>query len=408
VKSVTWRRAAVVEQLRADVWRYLTQAANPGAPLVAEGAALLDLTESEVRRLGIVAFVMSHEVHDLLMAMPSLIRGLSTTTLHDEEWSVERVRGSINWSRTLGARAATAHPALYVTAPARRAFQTPENEVLVAALDALRAAARHTGWHRSASMGVGSEVRRRESEADRWLRARSLGEIERRPVGARQLARVKSGRSSRRYAPAVAVFQLHRDLVRHVNRGALKDAIEAQGLASRRDDMLLELVCLFAIERALVELAWNVKFPGLIRSGRLIDATKGDERIEVFYQRLPDALRVDTAYESVQAAHGIPTAPLRPDFVLRHVAERKTRWLLVEVKGVERTVARSARAALLDLLGYRWALEVPLSGQAGIYGLGVAWGAELSSAHSEVLLCTPDEIKGALSKVLGRAGTSSG
>jgi hypothetical protein len=41
--------------------------------------------------------------------------------------------------------------------------------------------------------------------------------------------------------------------------------------------------------------------------------------------------------------------------VLCHEAEGKTTWLLVEAKGGERAVDRSARAAAFDLLAYRTA-----------------------------------------------------
>jgi hypothetical protein len=53
-----------------------------------------------------------------------------------------------------------------------------------------------------------------------------------------------------------------------------------------------------------------------------------------------------------------------------------------------RTVLHSARTALLDLLAYRRAFDVPLAGLHR-YGLVVAWGGELKpNAAEEIMLCT--------------------
>jgi len=68
-------------------------------------------------------------------------------------------------------------------------------------------------------------------------------------------------------------------------------------------------------------------------------------------------------------------------------------WLLVECKlGEKRTVQDSARAALLDLLAYRRAFDSRLTGQH-LYGLGIAWGAELDpNPAEEIMLCTHDRL----------------
>ena len=75
--------------------------------------------------------------------------------------------------------------------------------------------------------------------------------------------------------------------------------------------------------------------------------------------------------------------------------------MLVEVKGVERSVVDSARAAINDLLAYRRAFEPVLGKQTEAYGIGIAWGADLEPKETaEIVLCTPDTIPGALA-VLG-------
>lgn len=209
MKRQEWNRDATVAAIRGDVWRYVTQAAS-GSDIELEASHLLQMRPAEVRRLAAIQFLLSEPVSRLIDQMPSLIRRLATTTEAEEEWSASRVRGPINWGLTLGARASTGLPHMYVTSPARRAFQTPENEALVFALDAIRSVGRSTGWHRSKSDDVGSRIKATVDSVERWLRVRSLTEIERRSPTPRSLRRVQSGRSRRRYQPALDVIAAYR------------------------------------------------------------------------------------------------------------------------------------------------------------------------------------------------------
>jgi len=76
-------------------------------------------------------------------------------------------------------------------------------------------------------------------------------------------------------------------------------------------------------------------------------------------------------------------------------------WLLIEVKGGERTVQQSARAATFDLLPYRTAFAAVLDRQQAPFGLGIAHGAGLpASPTADVMLCTPDTLAAALERFL--------
>ena len=82
---------------------------------------------AEVRYLAQLQFILSEPVGRLLEQMPLLIRRLTTTTNTEVEISAQRIRGAIRWSETFAQRAATGLPHVFVTAPTRRAFDTPEN-----------------------------------------------------------------------------------------------------------------------------------------------------------------------------------------------------------------------------------------------------------------------------------------
>jgi hypothetical protein len=401
LRSQPFSRAQAVERLRGEIWRYLSEASAHAEDVAFDAERLLQMRSGDVRRLAAVHFVLSHEVERLLEAMPQLIRQLANTTARDEEWSAERIRGPISWPTTLSARAATGLPTLYVTHPARRAFQTPENEILLAALTAIARAARETRWAASHAPDAGRTIRERAESTDRWARTRMLSELDHRPVTGESLRRVRTGRHRRRYAPAVDVVQLHRHLLRRLDRARIRDLIESHGLASRKDEVLLELECAFTIEAGLRDEGWALSYPRLVQGGAFVRAKRGASRVDVHYQSTPPELATGSRYADVQRAHELNVGSLRPDFVIRYERLGDVRWLLVEVKGVERRVDESARAAARDLLMYRRAFHAVLDHQPTMYGLGVAWGAEVQpSLGSEIALASPDTLSEALTLVI--------
>jgi hypothetical protein len=408
VKNTPWERASVINSVRDEVWRYITQAAQQEREAVLEAAALLQMHPHEVRTLAQIHFIASDAVGHLLDQMPLLIRRLRTTTVSEQEISAERVRGSIQWAATFGARAATGLPHVYVATPARRAFETPENQVLVFALDAIRSVGRKTGWHRSAAADLGMLVRDRVTASERWLRTRMLAELRRTPPSPQLLARVRSSRVAKRYQAALDVVALHTRYVRRVDRRALRAAIQDHALVTSRDEVLLELMCGFALERALENLGWKIARPGLVGSGLFLRAKRASSKLDLYYQHPPPALAAGSLYRAIQKAHPFQRAgPLVPDFVLRLSSPDSARWLLIEVKGLERSVSDSARAALHDLLAYRRAFDPVLSMSAAPYGLGIAWGESLPpSGTAEIALCTPDTVQAALTQLLPAAAAA--
>jgi hypothetical protein len=390
VRSLPWRRTDLIDRVRGDLWRYLTPAADIETQML-EASTLLQLRPAEVRTLGSIQFLISKELGLLLEYLPLLLRRLATTTSYEEEIGAERIRGAIRWGRTLGLRYATGLRHVYVTAPSRRAYQTPENELLVFVLDKTLAIGRESGWRSSTSEHVGRLVSLRIGETERWLSSRMLLEVERRAVDSRRIMRVRTGRFRRRYQPILDAYDRWATLVGRLDRQSIRHAIEAYGVVTREDPTLFELYCTFETLEALKRLGWKLGRLGLFRGSLRLRGFRNGERLEVMYQAVPPRLRSSSTYREMQVAHGIAPGMLRPDLVLRYTANGTDRWLLIEMKGGTRSVEDSARAALQDLLAYRTAFSPILDQQGGIYGLGIAWGAELSpSVTSDVMLCTPE------------------
>lgn len=403
MRNARWSRPEVIASLKEDVWRHLTQAARTDEELALEASRLLQMPTNDVLTLAQLHFVLSDDVGALLAQMPALARRLSTTTVPEREQSAERVRGYIEWSETFAARAAAGLPNLYVTMPTRRAFHTPENQLLVFALDAVARFGRMTGWERSTSSGAGESVRDRVNQATRWRRVRALADIPVQAPADTAVARVRASRRHRTYSSVLAVIDAYRELIARLSRDAIRSAVENHALVTRDDAVLLELLSVFHAMAALTELGWEGQEAQLVGGGKVFSGRRGEHTLNLYYQRAPSALAQGSRYGAIQRAHDFAgVGGLRPDLVAEvRAPSGEVRWLLIEVKGVEGPAAGSARAAILDLLAYRRAFEAVLADQPGIYGIGIAWGeAVRPGPQAEVLVCSPDTLKDALDHAL--------
>lgn len=389
MRTLSWDRAARIADVRERIWLYLSPASGLEKNTWLEAAALLQLSTQDVLTLARLHFLLTAEVQALLDGLPLLLRQLATTTAYQEEQSAERIRGAIRWNATVAARAASGLPHLYVTSPARRAFQTPENELLVFVLDAIAKLGQQTGWHNTQGEGIRQPISERTSAAQRWLQARPLREVERQPPTPRGLARMRTGRHHRRYRHAISTWNRYCTLIAELDTRELRDLVESTAIITRGDATLFELVCTFAVIDALRANGWGTK-PLRLFGGQLqLTAQRGSERLDLWYQTTPGQLTVSSRYTKVLRQHGFANShDLRPDLVLRRADGHSERWLLIEVK-LRSSVQAAARAALVDLLAYRRTFDSGMDGQVGVYGLGIAWGADLQPTGTEVMLCTP-------------------
>jgi hypothetical protein len=400
VKTLPWNRAFFIQQLRRDIWRYVTPAANIEEQIL-QAAALLQLPPSAILVLARLQFLASRELNEMLEGLPLLLRRLANTTLAEEAVSIERLRGSIVWGKTIGLRAATGHRHLYVTAPARRAYQTPDNELLVFLLDAVVHLGLQTGWQESRSEKLGALVAHQTAQAQRWSQSRMLAEVERRPPTPRSISRVRNGRHRHSYRAVLTTYDLYHSLIAQLDRDRIREVVESRGLIVADDATLFELFCTFGVIERLKDTGWQVPKLELVGGALQLAATKGPTELRLYYHRVPKRLDQTSLYRRIQQLHGIAAGSLMPDLVLHLLQASEERWLLVEIKGGVRPVTDSAREALSDLLTYRRAYEPTLSAIKGTYGLGIAWGQGLAPRpDAEIMLCTPDELGTALAQAL--------
>lgn len=193
------------------LWRSLAR------PLSSHDAAraVVGLDGDAVARLSGRSVANSAEALNLLTAMPEILRNLSITTEATAERCQGEIRGPVLWSETMSARSGTAGATdVFMCLTSRRAYDTPQNRVLVAALTAIRRAAVQADPAGGVADATDDEVLAARAHGDvarRFLEHRTLRDVGRKRPSRRDLAKASTGRRHRRYAPALALLARARD-----------------------------------------------------------------------------------------------------------------------------------------------------------------------------------------------------
>jgi hypothetical protein len=172
--------------------------------------ALFGLAPDVVAQLAGTMLCTSPEAGELLHAMPSLVRALTTSVQGAPLRSRGEIRGPVLWSETMSARAASfGDPDLFVCTTPQRDYDTAENRVLVAALRVLADAGKAIDHIGAADYDDPAlRAARTNSRAARlFLDHPALTRVSHERVRPRTLKRVRGSKSAERYRPAMALLE---------------------------------------------------------------------------------------------------------------------------------------------------------------------------------------------------------
>ena len=177
------------------LWRLLAH------PIVAVEAleAVVGLTTNEAAGLLGARVATSELASTYLRKVPSLLRSGSITTVTEAETCYNEVRGPIQWSETLSARAASGSGALvFVCTSTRRGYDTPSNRALKEALAILREAAEAVGPTTALALSpeLQSQIRRVRSQAVQYSYHRILQDVSNQRMAPRDLRKLSASRRS--------------------------------------------------------------------------------------------------------------------------------------------------------------------------------------------------------------------
>lgn len=204
---------AVLARLAGDDGRataVLWERRARGSNAIACAAALIGSDVATLTDAVSLTLAASPEASALLDGMEVRVRTLPTGVETRPERCVNSVRGPILWSETITARAnALGNDDVFVCSMTSRSFDTVENRVLVAALEAIARAERALRSPTGAKVPAAEAARilAVAQEAARWRAHPRLVDVQGRRLSGRDTARLRGGHRLARLADVLAIRQ---------------------------------------------------------------------------------------------------------------------------------------------------------------------------------------------------------
>ena len=188
-----------------ELWTLLRRPFN----VVEAVDSVLGLSPNVVKQLTGAMLATCREAEALLAATPKTIRSLSISMSNQAEECRGELRGPVLWSETFSCRSSSAgRNDVYVCAAPSRAYDIPENRVLVAALLSVRDAGRSVDSisARSYDDDTLRKARYNGQRASRLLEHRALSSVARHRPSPREIRRARSGNRRSTYTPALTML----------------------------------------------------------------------------------------------------------------------------------------------------------------------------------------------------------
>lgn len=362
-------RAVLLSEVRSLLPAFLSAAsAERGGPIAA-AIELLGLPEADLRRALAVHAMLSEPVRSLVEALPAGVRRPVTSSARPRVVG-RTVTSGIDWAATARHRA-TSSPLgdVWVTRPASRVFDIPENQALAWVLRVLEERALIAIPPALQAVGAwGTELREmgaalRQSRRTAWLQG-----IDSVWPGDAVYTRLRADRTGF-YSRGVA------DAARYLRRFLLapspEDVVEA--LSDRffeptQDWKLFEITILMRVCRAMSRAGSQLSSAHVFHDGRPGPFARfnigGEGEVRIWYQRWPPATAPSELDDAVRH-YELPSGANRPDVVVEVLREGKSeRAVILELKAsASATYLSSGLSQLLAYLRDRPGLtNLPASG----------------------------------------------
>jgi len=345
-------RQVYLAEIQAWLPAFLSGATVERLEPLGQVAELLALSERDLRAVLAVHLLLQDGVERFVGNLAAGLRGPATSSSRPRQ-SSRAVAGGIDWAATVRARA-TGSPleGAFVTRPAVRLFDVPENRVLAWTV---RELVRLSGLASVATSSSGSAgwVGRLRSGEDVLGRARRTAWLRALPVQCPSTADVASLAVSRSYFYKVLLADAAK-VLRRYERPSVADVtalLTTRWFQPSRDWQLFELTVLLRLYRAF-------DAAGKRRRVRPLGHTRGpfasfdlpdDVLVSLWYQSWPASSGPSEQLDAARR-YSVKTGGSRPDIVIEvHTAERSSA-LLLELKATRS--GEYLGAGLLQLLAY--------------------------------------------------------
>lgn len=353
------QRERLLAEIRWYLPGFLGGATVERADVVDAAAHLLELRPRDLTRVLAVHALLSAPVRDFLHALPNGIRRPVVASTRPRV-AGRTVTSGIDWSATVRQRA-TSSPVdpVWVTRPAKRVFDVPENRALAWLLDALRLRADATGLRsKKATSAWAVEIQQSSLLVSRLAKTSWLEGVAKEWPGDDVYARLRSDRLGFYQTKVAPASRYMRRILYSPSPQDVADAICDRYFEPTQDWKLFELAVLLRIVAALDASADRIGGLALAAGSRSRFARyrlPGNRTVSLYYQGWPSSSGPSELLDAV-VHYGLGDSGYsRPDITIE-IADRgvPTQVVLLELKASSSTsYLASGMAQLLSYLRER-------------------------------------------------------
>lgn len=348
-------RAVMLSEVQELLPAFLSAASIEREGPVNAAVELLGLPESDLRRIMAVHLMLSDPVRELIAALPTGIRHPITSSARPRV-AGRSVTSGIDWAATARHRA-TSSPTgdIWVTRPANRIFDIPENRALAWVLKTLEERGAAAVPSVADAPGEwGDEIRAMTGHVHRARRTAWLEGVPSVWPGDEAYYRLTADRMGF-YRLRVATAARHlRNLLFAPSADDVVAALSQRYFEPTQDWKLFEIAVLMRITNGLATLGTRLSPTRLFHEGKgrpfSVYRVSPSREVRVWYQAWPPATAPSALADAIRH-YGLPPGGNRPDIVIEFIdAGRSTRALVLELKAS--TSGPYLSSGFAQLLGY--------------------------------------------------------
>ena len=348
-------RAVMLSEVREFLPAFLSAASIERDGPVNAAVELLGLPESDLRRVLAVHLMLSHPVRELVAGLPTGIRRPITSSARPRV-AGRTVTSGIDWAATARHRA-TSSPMgdIWVTRPANRIFDIPENRALAWVLKTLEERGAVAVPPIADAPGEwGEEIRAMTGHVHRARRTAWLEGVPSTWPGDEAYFRLNADRMGFYRLRVAAAARYLRHLLVAPSADDIVEALSQRHFEPRQDWKLFEIAVLMRITNALAAVGTRLNPTRLFHEGKgrpfAAYRVSPSREVRVWYQAWPPASAPSELTDAIRH-YGLPSGGNRPDIVIEFVdAGRSTHALVLELKAS--TSGAYLGSGFAQLLGY--------------------------------------------------------
>ncbi len=376
---------SVLNSSSENLWRFI----QPHASVVEKNQIVENLTglnSVQTRQLASIHLLLSKEIKDFIFNIaPNILRRISKSSFQRNEVVRGRIKGKVNWTKTVLKQRTEKDPTLFICSTRSPIFDLIENKVFFYCLHYIFQTGRGLiKRDLEVSESISNEYL---NDLQKWMKEieyihlkcrsllkspllREITELHGINMKHIQSTRKVRGREYKSLADAAELILTQKNQPLEF----LNDTLSRQLLRPLSRDTLYEVAVAFNILETFSRNGWKEENFSLVgeKSKILSTLKKGNSRINIYYQSMPQRFVKKSGYKDLMKETGLSTHHRRPDILLEWINEEDAiKYTIIEVK---RSQNRSYLAdGVYKVLGYLKDFELALQDSSHSVGLLVGW-----------------------------------